>query len=287
MTTPDTRFVAFDAPLRIGTVTLAVRDLSRLTDYYRDTLGLELAKATAESTILASEGEPILTLVHAPDAANDRRAEPGLFHTAFVVPSRADLAAWLARAANGGLRLSGASDHKVSEALYFADPEGNGIEVYADRPPSAWQRTGEQYVMTTDRLDLSGLLSEARNTNGAPIPIRVGHIHLRGGDLAAASAFYRSKLEFALTHERPGAQWYGASAYHHHVAVNTWSSNGTARRSAGQLGLLGYDLVARDPEAFARTAVRIGPAGTPRGETLVFEDPAGIPVTLRARPATC
>jgi catechol 2,3-dioxygenase len=286
MTNPDNRFVAFHAPLRIGAVTLAVRDLARLTDYYRDTIGLDIVETTAESAVLASDGEQILTLVHTPNAANDRRAEPGLFHTAFVVPSRAHLSAWLARAADGGLRLSGASDHKVSEAIYFSDPEGNGIEVYTDRPPATWQRTGEQYVMTTDRLDLPGLLAEARNVAGGSIPIRVGHIHLRGGDLAAASAFYRSKLEFALTHERPGAQWYGAGAYHHHVAVNTWSSAGAARRSDGQLGLLGYELVARDPESFARTAVRIGRAGTPRGETLVFEDPSGIPVTLRARPAT-
>jgi catechol 2,3-dioxygenase len=287
MSTTAPRFVAFDAPLRIGGVALAVRNLSLLTDYYRETLGLDVVDATGERAVLASDGEAILTLVHAPDAPNDRRAEPGLFHTAFVVPSRPHLAAWLARAADGGLRLSGASDHKVSEALYFSDPEGNGIEVYTDRPPATWQRAGEQYVMTTDRLDLSGLLAEAAGATGAPIPIRVGHIHLRGGDLAAASSFYRSKLELALTHERPGAQWYGAGTYHHHVAVNTWSSSGAARRSTGQLGLLGYELVARDPEAFARTAVRIGAAGTPRGETLVFEDPSGIPVTLRARPAAC
>jgi catechol 2,3-dioxygenase len=241
-------FAALESPVRIGAVTLAVRDLARAAEFYRAIVGLDVADEAPGRIALGSAGETLLHLVAAPDAAPDEAGEPGLFHTAFLVPSRPALARWLHRAAAKGLRLQGASDHQVSEALYFADPEGNGIEVYADRPRSRWQRIGSEYRMTTARLDLNGLLADAEPED-APPALRVGHIHLRATDLAATRDFYEGRLGMAVTHTRPGALWFGHGGYHHHVAANTWSSaRAGLNRSADQLGLVGYELVV-DPTA--------------------------------------
>lgn len=277
---------AFNAPLRIGAVNLAVRNLDQALATYRDVIGLEILEREAERVRLGSGGETVVELRYRPDADHDRLGEPGLFHTAFVLPTRAALAQWYARAVDRGLHLTGASDHKVSEALYFADTEGNGIEVYADRPRDVWQRSGDQYVMRTDRLALGTLLGEGRSLGSSPehLPIRVGHVHLRAGDIEAARAFYSGVLRLAVTHQRPGALWFGAGAYHHHVATNVWSSDGTKVRGKGRLGLESYELVARDPASFAAAAVRVGMRGVPVGDTLVFEDPSGIEIILLAKP---
>jgi catechol 2,3-dioxygenase len=276
---------AFQAPLRIGAVMLAVRNLEGAVATYAGLIGLDVLDRGPDYVRLGSSGETVLELVHRPDAEHDRTGEPGLFHTAFVLPSRAALAQWFAGAVDRGLRLTGASDHKVSEALYFTDDEGNGIEVYADRPRGAWQRSGSEYVMRTDRLALDTLLAEGRMSSGtrdASVPIKVGHVHLRARDLDAARSFYHGTLGFAVTHGRPGALWFGAGGYHHHVATNVWSSDGAAPRRKGGLGLVGYELVARDAQSFAETAVRIGGRGVPTADALVFEDPSGIEIRLCA-----
>lgn len=269
---------AFDSPLRIGAVTLAVRDLRAMAEYYRSLLDLDVVSDDRTTVALASTGETILRLLARPDAPRDRLGEPGLFHIAFLLPSRRHLAVWLARAAAAGLRLTGASDHKVSEALYFNDPEGNGIEVYCDRPRATWVRQGEAYEMTTDRLDLRRLVDEGTAADpeiARPIPVRVGHIHLRAGDLAASLAFYRDALGMAVTHQRPGALWFGWGGYHHHVATNVWSSNGSAPRSEGHLGLVAFEVVARDAMALEDIRQRLG-----RSEG---KDPGGL--RIHAAPA--
>jgi catechol 2,3-dioxygenase len=282
-----TPFSALESPLAIGSVTLAVRDLAGMVDCYRAILGLDIEGPAGGRAVLSSEGHHVLTLLHRPDDAFDRRAEPGLFHTAFVVPSRRHLAAWLAGAIARGLHLTGAFDHKVSEALYFNDPEGNGIEVYADRPRHTWQRAGSQYVMATDRLDVQALWDEGR-TDAArpaePIAIRVGHIHLRVGDLASAQAFYGDQLGLAVTHRRPGALWLGAGGYHHHVAVNTWSSGGALGRSVGQLGLVGFDILAGSDAAAADVVRRLPSPPDLQDGVYLLSDPSGIPVRLRVSP---
>lgn len=228
---------------RIGRVALTVRDLAAVTGFYRDTLGLAVLSADGSTATLGAADQPLLELRRDP-AAVARPDEAGLFHTAFLLPQRSDLGDWLAHAAGQGIRLDGASDHLVSEALYLHDPEGNGIEVYVDRPRAEWITDGVGGVtMETLRLDLKALPLGA-GWRGAPEGTRVGHVHLQVGDMDAADAFFRDTLRLTRTATRPRAGWYGWGGYHHHLAGNVWHSAGAGRRSPGSTGLAEVELLA-------------------------------------------
>jgi len=258
------------APLTIGGVTLAARDLPRLASFYAALLGLE---PVPEGAGLRCElAGATLRLLPAPDARPERGDEPGLFHTAFLMPDRAALAGWLHHALALGVRLDGASDHGVSEALYLSDPEGNGIEVYADRPRALWPRPpapAEGVAMVTHRLDLQDLLAAATGAAMEPRATRIGHVHLRAGDLAATEAFYRD-LGLEVMQRMPRASFLASGGYHHHVAVNSWGSRGI--RPAGLSGLVALTLRATDEAAFRRAA-----AAMPEGKAV---DPSGNTVLL-------
>src|SRR5262249_50048789 len=151
------------------------------------------------------------------------------YHTAFLMPTRADLARWILHIARNKVPLSGASDHAVSEAFYLDDPEGNGVEVYSDRPAETWQWTGDGVRMTTNPLDTDAIGREVPPTAafpGAPDGLRIGHIHLRVGDVARAEAFYRDMLGLDVIRRRHGATFMSTGRYHHHVAGNVWYSLG-------------------------------------------------------------
>lgn len=260
------------APLYPVAVALAARDAAGLAAWYGRLLGLE----TRRQGGLWQVGG-LLRLRDAPQARAERGDEPGLFHTAFLLPSRAALAGWLRHAAALGVALEGASDHGVSDALYLSDPEGNGIEVYADRPRAGWPRpgAGERIGMGTSRLDLPALLAEA--PRAAPPPgVRIGHVHLRGGDIPATAAFYEG-LGLEETHARPRARFLASGGYHHHLAVNGWHSAG--QRPEGLLGLDHVALAARDDAAWDRAAA--GLRGAVRtAEGLAGRDPSGNGVLL-------
>src|SRR3954464_12536634 len=179
-------------PLRIGTVGLKARDLSRLTDFYSSAIGLHVIERDTKTPGLGAGGVTLLELEAAPAATPDDPRTAGLYHTAFLQPTRQDLGRWLVHAARNRVQLAGASDHLVSEAIYLDDPEGNGIEVYRDRLPQEWRWNGDRIQMATDRLDLDNLAADAGNAAyaGAPAGLRVGHIHLRVGDLAPTQEFY-------------------------------------------------------------------------------------------------
>ena len=222
------------APMRIGAVHLKVRDLEAVAAFYQRILGLRKLNEGDRTTTLGAGNTPLLVLDG--DAGllpGDRRAA-GLFHIAFLLPSRADLARWVRHAAREGLRLQGASDHIVSEAFYLADPESNGIEVYSDRPPAQWLDADGRIQMTTEPLDLQALLETAGTDDWAGYPEggSIGHVHLQVGDRAAADRFYRDVLGFDVTFTLPGASFYGSGGYHHQLAANVWNSRGTARRPA-------------------------------------------------------
>ncbi|MTE00204.1 VOC family protein [Paracoccus sp. YIM 132242] len=230
----------------IDHVALTVRDLPGMTGFYRDALGLAPLGGDGETARLGAGDRTLLELRRDPAARPRDPRGAGLFHTAFLLPGRAALARWLRHAADSGIRLSGASDHGVSEAIYLDDPEGNGIEIYRDRPESDWTRDGDRIAMFTRRLDLDDLLSAADGPwTGAPEGSTVGHVHLQVGDLDRAHGFFAGDLALMRTFDGHGGAWYGWNGYHHHLAGNTWNSQGAGMREAGMAGLA--EIVIGDP----------------------------------------
>mgnify|MGYP001171459038 CR=1 FL=1 len=261
------------APVEIGRVALTVNDLEAVGRFYETALGLQPLSRDG-GTARYGAGDRVLLELRGDKAA--RRAshrEAGLFHTAFLMPDRPALARWLIHAAETRVPLQGASDHLVSEAIYLADPEGNGIEVYVDRPRSAWAHDGKSIRMTTDALDLNGLARSADGPwTGAPDGMVVGHVHLQVGTLPEAEAFYNGTLGFDITTHYPGATFYGSGGYHHHLGTNVWNSRNAGQRAQPATGLADVELLA-DADSFATLTDRNG------GKT-ALSDPWGTHVTL-------
>ena len=287
MTTTSDFFNMGAAPMRVGKVRLKVRDLDAISNFYRTVLGLDEISASDRQVVLGAGKTPLLVLEG--DAAlvsNDRR-QAGLFHTAFLMPTRADLARWLGHVAGQRTRLHGASDHIVSEALYLADPEGNGIEVYVDRPVPQWLDDSGNIRMSTDPLDVQDLLNAAGTTTwrGFPEGGSIGHVHLQVGDTAAADRFYRDLLGFEVTVDYPGASFYGSGGYHHQLAGNVWNSRGAPQRPQNMAGLDNVELIARNASDIAAVTARAQGAGLEAikdDEGTVLRDPWGTAITLRA-----
>ncbi len=251
-------------PLQIAAISLAVRDLNRVTAFYRDGLGLGVLRQTAGEIELGADGAALVHLLHRPTAIADDPAAAGLFHTAFLLPGAADLGRWLVHARAMGLQLDGAADHLVSQAVYLSDPEGNGVEVYADRPRSEWTWTGpavaRRITMANKRLDLAGLMAQASAPwSGAPAGTRIGHVHLRVGDLARATAFYVGVLGLDVTSMGSEAAFLSTGGYHHHLGVNVWRSPGAGPRDPARAGLASVTMAASDP-AVADAIARRGQA---------------------------
>ncbi|MGZ3292928.1 MAG: VOC family protein, partial [Xanthobacteraceae bacterium] len=214
-------------PLHVGAVGLRVRDLNRLCEFYRNVLGLSVLDRGKDVATLGAGGVPILHLEDHPNDKPDDTRTAGLYHTAFLMPTRADLARWILHVARHKVPLTGASDHGVSEAFYLDDPEGNGMEVYFDRPRESWQWTGNELKMITDPLDIDDIVREVppdTTYSGAPEGLRIGHVHLRVGDIARAETFYRDALGLEVTRRRHGASFMSSGRYHHHIAGNVWHS---------------------------------------------------------------
>jgi len=230
---------------RIGKVSLTVNDLGKLRDYYEQVVGLHLIARDGESALLGSGGQTLLELREDKAARRASAREAGLFHTAFLLPSRAGLGAWLRRALEQNLRLQGASDHLVSEAIYLADPEGNGIEIYRDRPRGEWTVVNGMVEMATEPLDAEGLLAAAdpKPWNSMPDGTIVGHVHLQAGALAPAEEFYAGSLGFPVTCRFPGVVFYGDGGYHHHLATNIWNSRNAGMRTYPATGLASVEII--------------------------------------------
>jgi catechol 2,3-dioxygenase len=252
-------------PIRIGMVTMRVRKLDAVADFYRDVLGLAVMERSATGAVLGSGGVKLLALEAHPDAANESRGAAGLYHTAFLMPTRKDLARWLVHAAIHRVPLSGFADHRVSESVYLDDPEGNGIEVYADRDPSLWQWSDGIVTMGTDQLDIDDLVSltdtKVSDYAHAPDGLRIGHMHLRVGDLAQADGFYRGAIGFDPTRARNGAAFLSSGRYHHHLGLNVWQSAGAGRRDDKATGLAWFSLEIDKADLFATLEQRLRQAG--------------------------
>jgi len=214
-------------PLQLRSARLRVADLGRSQAFYAGVLGLVPGVSDGRTLALHAPGatEPLLTLVETPGARPKPPGVPGLFHLALLAPDRPALARVLRRLAETRTPIHGLSDHGVSEAIYLEDPDGNGLELYADRPRETWHAADGRLVMFTRALDTGALLATTPDARAAGLPAGtvIGHIHLRASSLAAAESFYVGKLGLAVsTREYPGALFLGADGYHHHIAVNTW-----------------------------------------------------------------
>jgi catechol 2,3-dioxygenase len=254
-------------PMRVGMVTLRVRDLDRIADYFRDAIGLTVMNRTATGARLGAGGVPLLDLERREGAAREPRNAAGLYHTAFLMPRRKDLARWLVHAAANRIPLSGFADHLVSESVYLDDPEGNGIEVYADRAPELWQWNAGTVTMATDPLDIDGLLAltDTRSTNYAKAPdgLRIGHMHLRVGDLEQADRFYGGAIGLDPTRKRTGAAFLSSGRYHHHLGLNVWQSQGAGQRDDSATGLAWFSLEIAGPDILQAQEQRLEQAGAP------------------------
>ena len=242
-----------DAPVSVSRVVLTVRDLDRVGDFYQRAIGLDRIAGDAETLVLGQGALPLVEL-RRDAAARSYPAEAGLFHTAFLLPTRADLGRWLRHAAGQGLRLEGASDHLVSEALYLRDPEGNGIEIYVDRPRDQWDTDGTRVRMATEALDLAELARVQGEWKGVPDGSVIGHVHLQVGDIPQAEAFYAGELGLDLSSRLGSASFYATGGYHHHLATNIWNSRGAGQRSESSAGLAEVVLDA-DPARLAAGAI--------------------------------
>jgi len=215
----------------------------------------------------------------APNALPDDPRTAGLFHTAFLQPTRADLARWLVHVANTRVPLSARPITWSAEAIYLDDPEGNGIEVYRDRLPEEWTWSGDRIKMATDRLDLDNLAADAGNIAyaGAPGALRIGHIHLRVGDLAPTQQFYGA-VGMMPTAGRGGALFMSSGRYHHHIGSNIWQSAGAGRRDDDRAGLSWFAIEAADTAIREEALARLKGADIPVSEGSQVRDPFGTRV---------
>ncbi len=268
------------ADTAMGPVTLLVGDLDLLTTYYVQGLALEVLSAEGNETVLGRAGRPIVVLRHDPSLPPGSRRDAGLFHTAILFEDAGALASAVASLAQLAPRsFVGSSDHLVSEAFYFTDPEGNGIELYIDRPPETWQWKDGQVAMDTIFLDPNAYLGEHlsadRLQRATADPAVVGHVHLQVGDTTTAREFYVDTLGFDATFEMPSALFVSAGGYHHHMAMNTWNSAGAGPRvPALGLGVVDIELPEEDDLGALKDRLRTrGLQFADDGRTLEVEDP--------------
>ena len=273
---------------KIGHIALTVADSARSLSFYEDILGFAVERREAEVVLRAGSGEPLILLTELPGARPKPQHTTGLYHYAIRLPDRASLALVLQQLQQTGHGLQGASDHGVSEALYLADPDGNGIEIYRDRPREAWPRQGEALEMGTAPLDVDDLLASpgaaSSDWHGAPEGTDIGHIHLHVADLDAARRFYCDGLGLTLM-QRYGdsALFVSAGGYHHHIGLNTWAGAGAPPPPEDAVGLRYFALRVPDTgalDALVAHCAEVGIATTDTPEGIRVADPSGNAVLL-------
>ncbi|MBT2517908.1 VOC family protein [Streptomyces sp. ISL-90] len=278
----------------MGAVTLRVGDLDGMIRYYREGVTLELLRHDGPVAVLGRGTTPIVILEFAPELKHAAPRSAGLFHTAILFNSREALAtAVYSVAAKYPGAFTGSADHLVSEAFYFNDPEGNGVELYFDRDRSTWSWIHGSIEMATVFLDpneylRANLTETAADAAAAGTGLGdavVGHVHLSVGDIASAREFYVNRLGFETTAALgSSALFVSAGGYHHHMAMNTWNSAGAGKRGLA-LGLGKVEIVVPGADDLGELGERMSHFGVPtrdNGLTIAFDDPWSNLVEVRA-----
>jgi catechol 2,3-dioxygenase len=277
-----------DPGTTVGPVHLTVSDLDRLAVFYERHLGMSVLHQDGRTIGLGQGNRELLRLSENARATRPPRAAAGLYHFALLVPSRLELAKSLRRLVDTGTPLQGASDHGVSEALYLADPDGNGIEIYRDRPRAEWPRIGGRLNMTVDALDIEGLLDEAApgpsDRPGLAPGTIMGHVHLQVSRMPETEIFYAAVLGFdVMQRYGHGALFVSAGGYHHHIGLNTWAGVGIPPAPHGSLGLEHFVVTFASRPAREDVMARLSHAGIPfalEGPDVLVSDPSGNALAL-------
>ena len=271
----------------VENVHLKVENLDRSLKFYQTILGFDILERTTESAKLTTDGETsILSLEQPSDVIPKQGRTSGLYHFAILLPSKTDLANFVVHLAQNQIPI-GSSDHQVSLALYFNDPDGNGIEVYCDRDAAEWTWQGDQVVMTVDPLDFDDLLKHATSTTawqGMPKDTVMGHIHLHVSEIKSAEEFYVKGLGFKVVTRYGGQAIFLSTAdYHHHIGVNVWNGVGAPTPPENSVGLSSYTLNYPDEGARQEAIKRLEELGAEVSENSnqwVTKDPSGNRIIL-------
>jgi catechol 2,3-dioxygenase len=275
------------ATTTLGAVHLVVSDLDRSLPFYEHVIGLRVHRREAGTAALGTGGDDVLVLREEPGARPAGR-HAGLYHVALLFAVRAELGRAALRLAATRAPIQGASDHGTHEAIYLADPDGNGLELAWDRARELWPSYQEMTGHGPEPLDIPDLLStvagETPTPHAAP-GLRVGHVHLHVGDTAPATTFYRDGLGFDVMADLGSAVFVSAGGYHHHVGFNVWRGQRVPPAPAGVVGLDHWTLLVDGDEELARLRERLAAIGAPvedGGDHLLARDPSGIAVVARA-----
>ncbi|MFJ7727453.1 VOC family protein [Neobacillus sp. NPDC097160] len=268
----------------VGEVNIKVKNLDYSVTFYQNIMGFQVLEKTDRKAVLTVDGKtPLLTLEQPADVIPKAGKMSGLYHFAILLPSRADLSVFLRHLIQTGYPL-GAADHYVSEALYLNDPDGNGIEVYRDRPSVEWTWKNNLVEMATEQLDAEGILSESdAEWKGLPQETVMGHIHLHVGDLKKAEEFYTKGLGFDVVSYYPQAAFLSTGRYHHHIAINTWQGVGAPIPPKNSVGLNWYTLVFPDEaarESVIKQLQQVGATVKKETDFYVTSDPSGNQIRL-------
>ncbi len=283
----------------MGRVALSVADLEHSLAFYTERIGLQLLRSEGGTAVLGTPERELLHLHELPGARPTRNTT-GLYHFALLLPSRLDLARRLRHLIDTETRIDGAADHNVSEALYLADPDGHGIEIYRDRPRNEWEYRNGQLKMGTEAFDINGVLAELNGhfdklsamrsslqTSPVPDQTTMGHVHLHVSQLNEAINFYTNVVGFDLIMRYgPSAGFVSAGGYHHHLGMNTWAGVGAPQPSADSAHLLWYEIVVDDETLGTEHAevavtdlekrlVNADVVVERNGRSLTFQDPSG------------
>lgn len=249
----------------MGAATLAVADLTRSVDFYTNVLGMRVFQQGDGKATLGAGNTPLLHLIEIPGARPQPDWSTGLYHAAILMPSRPDLGRVLINLARTQYPVGGFADHLVSEAIYLSDPDGNGLEIYRDRPRDEWTWDGTQVRMASDPIDLDGIIASVPGPDapfaGMPDGTTMGHMHLRIGDIEKAEAFYQGIVGFDVVARWHSALFVSAGGYHHHLGLNTWHSRNAPPAPPDAVGLREYVIFQPNEDALNQLLARFDSAG--------------------------